>query len=515
MRVRLLDPDLDVDLDEEAPDHAADVVADLGIATLVEEMAGGDRLVADISLAVLVRSAGTRTVRYRQAVLADFLRSPTLAEELAEVGAEALAKERAERYGILGRGPASVLGRSVRLLGALLDSLRDLRSVAERHAGAARSEGLRSLLETIRAELADGYLGEVSEHLRRLELAEGVTVGLRSGPGGAGVDPVLHRPPERKSGLRDRIPGRGGAHYTVTVADRDEAGGRILGEIRDRSLAEVAEITREAVEHLLGFFARLRNEVTFYLGCIRLEARLRDIGQPVVLPDARGAEELALSAEGLYDISLALHLDRPVVGNDLDADGVSLVVVTGANQGGKSTFLRSVGTAMAMAGAGMFVGARSCRVSIPAAVLTHYRREEEAGLEHGKFDEELARMSALVDRLRPGAILLSNESFAATNEREGSEIAQQVLRALVDSGVRVVAVTHLVELARRLCQTEDPATLSLRAERLDDGTRTFRLVEAPPLPTSFGEDLWGRVFGPADTAAGPEIAATTPTGGHP
>jgi DNA mismatch repair ATPase MutS len=281
----------------------------------------------------------------------------------------------------------------------------------------------------------------------------------------------------------------------VTVADRDEAGARILGELRDRAVAEVASSAVDAVEALLDLFDLLRTEVAWYLGCIRLHDRLVELDLPVTIPEGVGPSELALGFEGLYDVGLALHLGKAVVGNDLDADGAELVVVTGANQGGKSTFLRSVGLAMSMLRAGTFVGARRLRASVPTAILTHYRREEEAGLELGKLDEELARMATVADAATPGALLVSNESFAATNEREGSEIAEGVVSALGDSGVRVVMVTHLAELARRLHQRGRPSTVTLRAERLSDGQRTFRLVEAAPEATSYGADLWERIFG--------------------
>jgi DNA mismatch repair ATPase MutS len=65
----------------------------------------------------------------------------------------------------------------------------------------------------------------------------------------------------------------------------------------------------------------------------------------------------------------------------------------------------------------------------------------------GKFDEELGRMSEIVDAITPNSIVLFNESFAATNEREGSEIARQIVNALLEKQVKVFYVTHLYELA--------------------------------------------------------------------
>ena len=170
-------------------------------------------------------------------------------------------------------------------------------------------------------------------------------------------------------------------------------------------------------------------------------------------------------------------------------------MITGANQGGKSTFLRSVGVAHLMLESGMFVAAESFTAAISAGVITHYRREEDASMQSGKLDEELRRMRSIADAIAPGCLLLCNESFAATNEREGSEIARQVVRALVERGVRVFFVTHLYDLAHGLSVDPPAPALFLRAGRESGGERSFRLVEGEPLPTSYGEDAYRRVFG--------------------
>jgi DNA mismatch repair ATPase MutS len=183
-----------------------------------------------------------------------------------------------------------------------------------------------------------------------------------------------------------------------------------------------------------------------------------------------------------------------VVGNDVNASRKDLVIITGANQGGKSTFLRSLGLAQLMMQAGMFVAARSFEGEIRDGVFTHYKREEDPTMTSGKLDEELSRMDEIAGRLRPNALVLFNESFAATNEREGSEIATQITSALVESGVKVAFVTHQYEFAHGLCERRLANALFLRAERQAGGLRTFRLVEGAPLETSYGKDLYDSVF---------------------
>ena len=116
-------------------------------------------------------------------------------------------------------------------------------------------------------------------------------------------------------------------------------------------------------------------------------------------------------------------------------------------------------------------------------------------MKSGKLDEELSRMSDIVDNMTSRSIVLFNESFAATNEREGAEIARQIVFALCEKRVKMIFVTHLYEFARVICDKRMENVLFLRAEREADGRRTFKLVEGEPLQTSFGEDLYKSIFG--------------------
>jgi DNA mismatch repair ATPase MutS len=188
-------------------------------------------------------------------------------------------------------------------------------------------------------------------------------------------------------------------------------------------------------------------------------------------------------------------MKQKVVGNDVNADHKDLAIITGANQGGKSTLLRSIGLAQLMMQSGMFVPAESFCANVCNRLFTHYKREEDATMTSGKLDEELGRMSVIVDNLTPDSMVLFNESFAATNEREGSEIARQIVHALLEKRVKVFFVTHLYEFAHRYYDSQMANAIFLRAPRQPDGTRTFKLIEGEPLQTSYGEDSYQKVFG--------------------
>jgi DNA mismatch repair ATPase MutS len=382
-------------------------------------------------------------------------------------------------------------------------NLRMLRDIARRNAEAIRSQGLRDLFATLERELDDEYLGTIERQLSELKFRGGVLMSAELGPRDEGKGYQLREDPDKRPPWLKRLLRRGPPAYTFYLHPRDEAGGRILTSLCDRGLNNVANALGQSTEHVLSFFEILRVELAFYVGCLNLRDRLAALGAAICVPEAHAVSTRRQRFSDLYDVCLALAMQRTVVANTHSGDGKSLVIITGANQGGKSTFLRAVGVAQLMMQAGMFVAAQSFAAEICAGLFTHYKREEDATMRSGKLDEELARMSAIVDAIGPQCVMLFNESFAATNEREGSEIARQVARALLEKRVKIFFVTHLYDFAHGFFVQHRADALFLRAERQSDGTRTFKLVEGEPLETSYGEDLYREVFQEtADAAAG-------------
>jgi MutS domain V len=502
----LMYPDRDFDTERELPANEPDLSSDLELDILLQAMAAGDKFLFEVARQGLHSGlTSPADITYRQRVLADCIAQPGVIRDLYDVAVAAITAEKKVLGWMFRDSPDTLVYRSHQVLRIYVDVFRRLRDIADASATSFRSDGFTRFFAMIAAELDDDYFAEMGAHLAELAFRRGTLISARLGKGLKGTGYVLRRHPEQS--WRDRIPGMNRSGYSFTIAERDETGARTLSDLNSRGLNGTANALTQSADHIKDFFQLLRAELGFYLGCLNLRDRLIAKGEPACFPDPADLvtdrpEQVRLSARGLYDASLSLSLstEARAVGNDVDADGRQLIMITGANQGGKSTFLRSVGQAQLMMQAGMFVAAESLTVSVSAGTFTHFKREEDATMEKGKLDEELARMSAITGQIRPGCLLLGNESFASTNEREGSEIARQVIRALTEAGVRIVFVTHMYDLAGRYYGEHDPGTLFLRAERRPDGHRTFRLMPGEPLPTSYGEDLYREVFGPPDQA---------------
>lgn len=500
MKAQLLLRDGEYDWSKAIPWNADALDGDLSLHTLFTAMAGDDAVILEaVQKVVMAATVSTReTILFRQDVLRECLHHEAAIRELYAIATEAMEREKKHYLGMLARYPHWVLKDALEQMEMFAGLLGRLRKIADQHAGHFTSEGWVSFFGRVQDELNDAYFQTMATHLNALKLRGATLLSAGLDPWSRPAAYVLHDTPAAHRSFWQRLwayvlPPKPPAN-SFAIHPRDEAGARALERIHDEGIAFVSVALAQARDHIRDFFAALRLELAFYLGGANLHRALTEKGMPLCFPTPAEGDEPALSFQKLYDASLALAVKGHVVGNDLDADGRDLIVITGANQGGKSTFLRSIGLAQLMMQAGLFVGAEAFRSSLCCGLFTHYKREESAALESGKFDEELARMRDIVDHLAPHALVLFNESFAATNEREGSEVAYQILGGLLDRQVRVICVTHLYDLAHRLYEEHKDNALFLRPERLADGTRTFRLVAGEPLPTSFGTDLYRAIF---------------------
>ena len=494
MKVHLMHRDRDFDLDADLPAMHADIENDLELAALYHAMAGGDKLLYEVAQRGLLLSVrDPDTIRYRQHVVGDCLRNLDEVRELFALASEALENQRKIGWGWAKAPPTSTLHWSVGVLDAHLDVLRRIRKLADNSSACFESEGFTRFFASVAEELDDDYLASVESHLKALRFKGGLLTSVQIGKGIRGRGYVVRRRRGQSWSERLSLSNRDRG-LSFAIPERDESGHRALDDIRSHAVNRLADATAQASDHVTSFFRMLRMELAFYLGCVNLHTWLVEHGAPVCFPEPLDAETDALSATDLYDPCLAIQMQRPVVTNDVDANTRPLIVVTGANQGGKSTLLRSIGLALLMMQSGMMVGATSFRADVCTGIFTHYKREEDDAMEGGKLDEELARMSVIADAIRPGCVLLCNESFASTNEREGSEIARQVVRAMLQKRIRVVFVTHLFDLAHGF-EAEADRVCFLRAERGSDGKRTYKVRPGRPLSTSYGEDTYQKVFG--------------------
>ena len=483
MNAALLWKDKNAAWDREPDPVLEDRFQDLRLGILIETMAQGNGEISKVCRRVLEEPLQSREeILYRQEILQDCLEDPEIMERVYELCLTAEEKRKNTWCRLTSHHLTTVYSSAEELLKIYMEALIQIRKTLEKKT--FRSRGLGQLSGLLTKELSDDYIDQVRALQWGIESKDGIQISAGLGPELQGVSYVMRQPDRSLARLRWLL------QPSYTLGERDMKGAKDLELRQDRAINQVANVMAQAAESLQSLVDQLRKELAFYMGGIHLWRKLSAFRGRLCFPEI--SEGLERVYRGLYDGSLALTGTGEIVGNEACSGDHKLWLITGANQGGKTTFLRSIGLCQLMAQCGLFVFAESCRIPIRRQVFTHFGREEDRSLSSGKLDEELLRMSRILDRIQPGAMLLSNESFSSTNDRDGSEILLGVVRGLLQSGVEIFAVTHLMDFAEEIARRQD--VLSLRPERTQTGERTFLLRQADPVPDAYAEDIYRQIF---------------------
>jgi DNA mismatch repair protein MutS len=424
-------------------------------------------------------------IRYRQAISRDLERA-----EVAEVFDRFVQRLRVVRRRLeaLAQTPTALVSQA-RLLAAAHRYLEAVSELARDLDGLElEAAGLRACREAVVALVAGERFTRLAADAERVQ---------------AGLDAVTFT--VRIQGSRVTVDAdRGEPDLTAEVAETfaryrneplpavvppspdagvDQVGARVLGvvaELEPEPFAALAAFARAHQQLLDPLIADLERDAPFYLAYHAHLGRLRAAGLPFAYPELVGPAD-ACGAEGAYDLAVARKLvtdGQPVVTNDWSLTPPErLLVVTGANQGGKTTFARAFGQLHHLASLGLPVPARAARIGLHDRLLTHFDRQEQVTSLHGKLEDELLRVRDVLEQATADSVLLLNETFSSTTLQDARELGIAVLRELERRGLRAVFVTFVDELT-----AVGTATVSMVAGVRDDDptARTFRVVRRPP-----------------------------------
>jgi len=486
----------DLDLQRQLPFNEQILSQDLELDTLFNAMSLGDNFIFNVVKQVILSSENDiDTILYRQDILKDCLKNSQVVREIYNLSLEFMTNERVNWFRFYIRRPSTILSSAIANMEVFVDLLKKLREIADEHNNKFESAGFTCLFTMLKKELSDEYFDVIQNYLNELKFDDGVLVSVKLGKGNEGNGYTLRRSRDTERHSLLKLFNKKPPVYFLHFSDeQDSKDSGELWEIRERGTNRVANVIAQSSDHIVSFFQILRAELAFYIGCLNLNEQLTQMREPVSFPLVMDCNEHKHSFKELYDACLALTMKQKIVGNDLYSDGKKLVIVTGANRGGKSTFLRSIGLSQLMMQCGMFVPAEAFTSSVCTGLFTHFKRDEDATLTSGKLEEELSRMSTIIDKVVSNSMVLFNESFSTTNSKESSEIARQISCALLEKNVTVFFVTHLYEFAHGIHESKLENSVFLLAERKTDGMRTFKLKEGAPLDTSHGQDLYFRIF---------------------
>ena len=293
-----------------------------------------------------------------------------------------------------------------------------------------------------------------------------------------------------------------------------------VNEIMDKTLLKVCSFLSSIISSINNFFSDLKYDLTFYSAAITLVKFYKKYNLAYCRAELLKENENRTEGRGLYDLSLAAQFAgkgkhdkiREIVPNDFSTDDGRIMVVTGANQGGKTTFLRSAGIAQLFMQVGVHVPARIYKSSPASYIASHFPKDEENNFLSGRLEEELKRLHEIFLSAKRNCFILFNEPFASTTVMEGVQIARDVIKALSYINSRVIFVTHLYEFAASLDELNrelynDEKAVSLvaevvveaskstvggAAEQTSDRTetrKTYRIIRGEPQKRLYIDDI--------------------------
>lgn len=242
--------------------------------------------------------------------------------------------------------------------------------------------------------------------------------------------------------------------------------------------AALAQFTLDHPQVLHEALTRFDREVQVYLAWAEFADRMRRAGLTLCYPEVTD-KPTPLRVADAWDATLAAKLTaeaRPVVVNAVDAAADERIwVVTGANQGGKTSWARTVGQLVYLSSLGLSVPGQQATVPLCDQVLTHFERGENSTDLTGKLDDDLTRVHDILQRASPRSLLVVNEIFTSTSAADAAWLSTKVLERVARLGCLCVWVTFVDEL------TTLPRTVSLVAgvDPTEPGRRTFHVTRRP------------------------------------
>ena len=253
----------------------------------------------------------------------------------------------------------------------------------------------------------------------------------------------------------------------------------LVARLFPEEFSALEEYCRQHAAFLDEGIRRADQELQFYLAYLDHIGPLRAAGLRFCYPEVSASSKDVLAA-GTFDLALAHKLvsgRKPVVTNDFRLEGRERIfVVTGPNQGGKTTFARTFGQLHHLASVGCPVPGSAARLFLSDRLFTHFEREEDLAKMSGKLEDDLVRIGEILRAATPASIIVLNEIFTSTTLHDARFLGTKLLTKVMQLDALCVYVTFVDELASL---GEPVVSMMSTIVPQNPAERTYKVVRKP------------------------------------
>nr|WP_144921663.1 hypothetical protein [Paenibacillus bovis] len=511
-------------------------IKNLGVEQIVEEISINEKYRNEIRNLICFLCDDYTVIKYRLDILEDFLRLPGLCQRLEEVLPimNRLKNEKIELYS-LGANQFRKIAWQLDKLYIYVECIEEMKSIFREYKKDMKSDGLLRLCGYIEGiSSGDTYQSlkrELPKFRNQIEEMSFVTIGINLDNTLKPVEAVFlsveSKPFKKQSVLSNFLglkitnednQGISQFHSFLNKPAFEKALFDDLEDIFKASILPIGTAIRQYTKLNTEAITNLALEIGYYIGASKWIHKLTSAGLSMCKPTALPKEKRECKIKNLRDMILAMdgmhltgvNLNEKIVSNDIEFGTQGRVyILTGPNQGGKTTYTRSIGLAQVLFQAGLYVPGSAAAISPVDWICTHFNEEETPDVNNGRLGEESQRLAEVFEKATSYSLILLNETFSSTSPGEGLYLAEDIIKGIVMVGCRTVFATHFHELAANIdvinseFPESDTRLISMVAgvERDEDSEneafrvkRTYKVIPSPPQGLSYAKDI-ARMYG--------------------
>ncbi|MEF3306290.1 MutS-related protein [Paenibacillus sp. GYB003] len=504
-------------------------IFDLGIDQIAQEICSNPHFLDETKQMLLHFCSDPAVIQYRLDIIEDFVINPALTSYFDDI-IPVIHKLDSYNDGkfVAGADLFRKMAWHLQTLNVYVECLYKLNSIMKKFRYNIKSKGLRMLDDLIETTLKSAQFQSLAAELPllngKLQNMSSVTIGINLDSELRPVEAVFlsveSNPIKKRSilskflGLNSNEEGYMGISQFHSIAKKDTPTpfenalfDDLHGIFKGAFLPILATI-RQYTSINTRLITSLERELCFYIGMAKYIEKLEALGIQMCKPMIAPIEQRICRIENLVDPILAMKMSErfhgrdaitSIVTNDIEfgPDG-TVFILTGPNQGGKTTYTRSIGLAQVLFQAGCYIPGSKAHMSPVDRIFTHFSLEEKPNIEFGRLGEESKRLADIFEYATRYSLLLLNESLSSTSPGESLYLSIDIVKGIKLLGCRAVFATHLHELAASVDMINseeegDGKLISMVScvKRSEDGkaTRTYKVVPSPPQGRSFAEDI--------------------------